>query len=267
MPTKYFLPGRPGFDGCGLLVILKRASRLAPAIRNRKLAMAPSCVSLMCHCPCEHGWGYAEGNGICKGVKFASEIACSSSHSGDAPIQPIEQHREADRLGGVIEVPKFCRSRMHHFEDGVVAKRHICRGKQRGEDVHPFTEAAPRLGWRLIHQRILSEAMVLAPASDLCEGRYASTLEPPFTRSPTFTFGRAEASSWTSQREPNLMRPMRWPRSTRSPILGLNTMRRASSPAICLKTTRFPSPSTVTTFCSFCSADATSMAFMNLPRW
>src|SRR6202021_3141835 len=49
MPTKYFLPGRPGFEGCGLLVMLNRARRLAPAIRNRKLAIAPNCVSLICH--------------------------------------------------------------------------------------------------------------------------------------------------------------------------------------------------------------------------
>src|SRR5712692_8828555 len=47
MPTKYFLPGRPGFDGCGLVVMLKRARRLAPAIRKRKLAMAPNCTSLL----------------------------------------------------------------------------------------------------------------------------------------------------------------------------------------------------------------------------
>src|ERR1700692_3077564 len=47
MPTKYFLPGRPGFEGCGLVVMLKRARRLAPAIRKRKLAMAPHCVRLL----------------------------------------------------------------------------------------------------------------------------------------------------------------------------------------------------------------------------
>src|SRR5437588_6641116 len=46
MPTKYFFPGRPGFDGCGLVVMLKRANRLAPAIKNKKLAMAPSCTNL-----------------------------------------------------------------------------------------------------------------------------------------------------------------------------------------------------------------------------
>src|SRR5690349_4111629 len=51
IPTKYFFPGRPGFEGCGLLVILKRARRLAPAIKNRKLAMAPNCSSLVYSSP------------------------------------------------------------------------------------------------------------------------------------------------------------------------------------------------------------------------
>src|SRR5271163_1003215 len=50
-PTKYFLPGRPGLEGCGLDVMLKRANRLAPAIRNRKLAMAPNCTSLLYNSP------------------------------------------------------------------------------------------------------------------------------------------------------------------------------------------------------------------------
>src|SRR5579883_2452059 len=39
--------------------------------------------------------------------------------------------------------------------------------------------------------------------------------------------------------------------ATRSPGLRVNTMRRAINPAICLNTTDVPSPSTVTTFCSF----------------
>src|SRR5437660_10399964 len=55
IPTKYFLPGRPGFEGCGFTVILKRANRLAPAIKNRKLATAPSCVSLIFHSVRETG--------------------------------------------------------------------------------------------------------------------------------------------------------------------------------------------------------------------
>src|SRR5205814_6052715 len=44
MPTKYFFPGLPGFDGCGFFSMLNRASRLAPAVRKIKLAINPSCA-------------------------------------------------------------------------------------------------------------------------------------------------------------------------------------------------------------------------------
>ena len=50
----------------------------------------------------------------------------------------------------------------------------------------------------------------------------------------------ASGSSSTSTREPNLIRPTRSPRCTRSPTLRLNTIRRASNPAICLKRQRLP---------------------------
>src|SRR5580692_5825399 len=42
IPTKYFFPGLPGFEGCGFNAMLNRAKRLAPAIKNRKLEMEPS---------------------------------------------------------------------------------------------------------------------------------------------------------------------------------------------------------------------------------
>src|SRR6266481_7824477 len=45
MPTKYFFPGRPGLEGCGFVVMLKRARRLAPAMRKAKQAIEPSCVA------------------------------------------------------------------------------------------------------------------------------------------------------------------------------------------------------------------------------
>ena len=44
-------------------------------------------------------------------------------------------------------------------------------------------------------------------------------------------------------------------------------MRRAISPAICLKTTRVPSPSTVTTFCSFCVEHSSRLATWKAPSW
>src|SRR6185312_15438655 len=45
MPTKYFLPGLPGLEGCGFTWILNRASLLAPATRNKKDANKPRCLT------------------------------------------------------------------------------------------------------------------------------------------------------------------------------------------------------------------------------
>src|SRR5580765_798644 len=46
-PTKYFFPGRPGLEGCGFVVMLKRANRLAPAIRKAKQKIEPSWMILV----------------------------------------------------------------------------------------------------------------------------------------------------------------------------------------------------------------------------
>src|SRR5437016_12598037 len=42
IPTKYFFPGLPGFEGCGFFAMLNRVSRLAPAVRNMKRATNPN---------------------------------------------------------------------------------------------------------------------------------------------------------------------------------------------------------------------------------
>src|SRR5947207_2141558 len=44
IPTKYFLPGRPGLEGCGFSWMLKRARRLAPATRYRNVITPPSWI-------------------------------------------------------------------------------------------------------------------------------------------------------------------------------------------------------------------------------
>ena len=43
MPTKYLRPGRPGLRGCASWLMLKRASRETPPMRNRKQMKAPAC--------------------------------------------------------------------------------------------------------------------------------------------------------------------------------------------------------------------------------
>src|ERR1035438_3707090 len=54
MPTKYFRPGRPGLRGCASWLMLKRASRETPPMRNKKQMNAPAC------CKSRRNWGLME---------------------------------------------------------------------------------------------------------------------------------------------------------------------------------------------------------------
>src|SRR5208282_1183852 len=173
---------------------------------------------------------------------------------------------------------------MHGLQNGVETSRDIGGGEQRGQDVHTLTQLSARtVGFTTVrrspfHVHVLVHIHVhvykrraslpaAVPAETGCAtGRRASTDAPPLTRSPGFTWMAASRSNRTSTREPNLMSPTRWPRATWSPTLKLKTMRRAIRPAICLNTKVRPSPSTVTMFCSFSSADCAAMALRNLPR-
>ena len=96
------------------------------------------------------------------------------------------------------------------------------------------------------HQR----AMDVVP-----HGRYrAMAVSPPLTRSPTRTRTSTSAGSSTSVLDPNWMRPSRCPRSRESFSATAHTMRRATTPAICLTVTRkSPSLSSIS-FRSFCVA-------------
>src|SRR5437660_1601170 len=82
MPTKYFLPGRPGFEGWGFACMLKRARRLAPATRNTKLAMMPRCIRLVRRSPSVI-WG--------SNLKPQSQ----ASRPGSAGFRQAGQHRGA----------------------------------------------------------------------------------------------------------------------------------------------------------------------------
>src|SRR5579872_1537908 len=195
------------------------------------------------------------------------------SHSGNAPIESIEQHRKSDRFGGEVKVPRLRYRTVCDLQDCVIAKRYVGGRKERRQNVHAFPQPARRpilqtaarnfWNFRVVHYLAPWVAGSGRTACAACTT--AKTLAPPFTLSPTLTCSLAAASMRTSTRDPNLINPTRSPRSTLSPTFLVKTIRRASNPAICLKTTVCPSPSTVTTFCSFCSADAAFMAFRYLP--
>src|ERR1700682_3635860 len=165
------------------------------------------------------------------------------------------------------------------LRDGEISRSDVGGGKKRGQNIHalahsaltgrrcfllPRTQQDGHLHWTI------SEAAPMWLGSNSCSlttGTCARIEAPPLTRSPTATLISDGAGKITSVREPNLIRPTRSPRETASPTFLVKTIRRASKPAICLKTTVMPSPSTVTMFCSLASAEAALMAFPNCPRW
>src|ERR1035438_9843952 len=221
--------------------------------------------------PREQGGSDTEGDDVGEGIKFFAEIALGVGHAGDAAVEAIEKHGKADCHRGEIQMPGFDGSSAGRLNNREESGCDIGGGKQRRQDVHAFAHASAgtvrvaTAGIQLFHEE--ASRSPAPAATGWATGKRARIDAPPWTWSPSLTWMAASESKITSTRDPNLIRPTRWPRATWSPAFRLNTMRRAIRPAICLKITVRPSPSTVTMFCSFCSAELASMAFRNLPRW
>src|SRR6266566_4860298 len=113
--------------------------------------------------------------------------------------------------------------------------------------------------------RFASVSAVLNLPATGCAGHRASTLDPPFTFSPSFTRICACCGTHTSTRDPNRTSPMRSPRATFSPAFFQETTLRAISPAICLNTISPASVESVKTFCSFSNEARSRIAARNFP--
>src|SRR5580658_8568893 len=236
----------------------------------------------------QQAWRHAKRNHIGQRVELLAEVGRSVGHSGNAAVKRIEGNGKEDGDSRPVEVDLcIVGNGIEGLGNREVACAETSGRKQRGQKIHAAAQPGPVSCARLlrievVHAPSLSatsgRTLAEAERSDLRTGTAmvassisASTVAPPFTLSPTFTLRAASAGTMTSTLEPNLMRPTRCPRSTLSPAFKLNTMRRASRPAICLKTTSMPSslpwPLTVTIFCSFWSAELGFMAFKYLPFW
>ena len=100
----------------------------------------------------------------------------------------------------------------HRLQDGKVAGGDVAHGKERRQQKH--SPAQPRLCPGPCEFGIDVVVHGRSPS-----GMKASTLVPPLTFWPTLTRISASAGSSTSTREPNLIRPTRWPRSRRVAFL------------------------------------------------
>ena len=143
IPTKYFLPGRPGLEGCGLLLMLKRARRLAPAIRNRKLAIAPNCSSLApaqlaqirrqlpkSPRPRQQCGRDTKGDDIRQRVQFPAKIAAGPRHACNSAVQTVKHHGKANGLGGIVKMQGVGDGGMRNLQNRLVPKGNIGSGKK-----------------------------------------------------------------------------------------------------------------------------------------
>src|SRR5207253_10333046 len=111
-------------------------------------------------------------------------------------------------------------------DDGAESEKQIEDGKGSGNDV----DAAP-------------EVLANVGRSHARSSISAITVRPTFTFSRIRTLMVAAGEQKTSTRDPNLIMPIRSPRTTSSPSFLSKTIRRASSPALCLTPTVRPRPS------------------------
>ena len=117
----------PDSKAADCLVMLKRARRLAPAIRKAKQAIDPSCVIFRCRSgamrrrqqmeaphPGQQRRSNAEGDDVGQRIEFPAEIAVGVGHARDAAVEAVEQYGKTDRHGGEVQVPglrRQCRGR------------------------------------------------------------------------------------------------------------------------------------------------------------
>ena len=136
-------------------------------------------------------------------------------------------------------------------------------GKESAKDVGNREERRDEVETSM-HRSFAAAAFDLRdPHAESAPARRARADSPARTRSPSSTSTVAVSGRNTSTRDPYRIRPIRSPRITESPGLWSNTMRRATSPAICLRATRPFGPSQTDRFCSF-SSDAFSLNAENL---
>src|SRR5499427_8832043 len=138
--------------------------------------------------------------------------------------------------------------------DGEETAEQISGGKQAREE----EDAATRMLAQLLPPATTRMPGPLPTRMPTSHRSTPMTVSPPLTRSPTFTRISADRGTSRSVRDPKRISPKRSPAASLSPRSTRQTMRRASTPAICFTLTRAPSPWSATVHRSFIS-DASSL--------
>src|SRR5262245_21769073 len=189
----------------------------------------------------EHEGGrHAEGHDIRERVELHPELRRGLGEPRHLPIQRVEHHRHEDRHRrlGVSSV------RGEH--DREESADQIARRQGTGEQ----KDHAARLLAKLLPPSPANPSPAVTahvPSSHVVSHlSSAMIVSPPRTRSPIATFTSVPRGAIKSVRDPKRMSPKRSPASSLSPTFARQTIRRASTPAICRTTTRAASPSSDT---------------------
>ena len=202
----------------------------------------------------------AEADHVGERIHFAAEIADGVGHARDAAVQAIQEDGDADGILAAVSkcsdaprrvVPPASIAPSKELQDRDVAEENVARGEQRRQGVGRAPRAAVRrrgIDQPISERSSASAAPWRSPRDHDSTGRHALSgahRDLPFG-SEQHIHARAELDQADAL-------------ARRHAIAGLlvTTMRRAISPAICLKTTVVPSPSTVT-----CSARCRRAGFL-----
>src|SRR5438876_3057383 len=161
----------------------------------------------------------AERHQIGERIVLLPERARRAGEPCDAPVQHVARLGDEDHDGG--ELVAMTERRDHGVETGDQAggREEVRQEVDAAAERRNATPAPPRND---------ADASTVAHA-----GSSAMTVVPACTRSPRATSGRTSAGRNRSTRDPYMMRPKRTPRRVRSPGATLQTIRRATAPAIC----------------------------------
>src|ERR1700733_2212534 len=119
---------------------------------------------------------HAKRNHIRQRVQFPAKIARRVGHPRDDAIEPIEQNRDPQRQRRVIEVSGIRRRPLNALHNRIVSSRHVARGKQRRQHIHPAAWLSSHfaIGIHLRHPQRLALHQATTVAAEACCGTGSS---------------------------------------------------------------------------------------------
>src|SRR5215510_9540241 len=194
------------------------------------------------------GGSHAEGHHVGQRVELHAELGGSPGEARHLAVENVQDHAHEHRYRALDE------ARLGGQHDGEKTTEQIGSGEQAREE----EDAATRMLAQLLPPTTTRMPRPLTARMPTSHRSTPMTVSPPLTRSPTFTRISADRGSSRSVRDPKRISPKRSPAASLSPRCTRQTMRRASTPAICFTLTRAPSPWSATVQRSL-SSDASAL--------